>query len=48
MRTEEPLMTVISKPEAPRVEPIAAHVYSAPVVHEIPATPSAGCWDKTW
>ena len=41
-------MPTISKPAAPRVDPIAAHVYSAPVVHEIPIPPSTGCWDNTW
>jgi hypothetical protein len=41
-------MTIIPKPAAPLVDPIAAHVYIAPVVHEIPAVPPSGCWDNTW
>ena len=41
-------MTTVSKPAPPRIEAIAAHVYGTPVVHEIPITPPAGCWDDTW
>jgi hypothetical protein len=41
-------MITISKPATPRDDPIAAHVYGTPVVHEIPITPSTGCWDNTW
>ena len=48
MRTEEPVMTTISKPAAQRVDPIAAHVYGTPVVREIPSTPPIGCWENTW
>lgn len=35
-------MTIVSKLEAPHVDPIAAHVHAAPVVHEIPANASQG------
>jgi hypothetical protein len=27
---------------------IAGHVFTAPVVQEVPIRPPAGCWDATW
>ena len=32
----------------PRVDAIAGHIYTLPVVKEVPIPSSPGCWDATW
>ena len=41
-------MTTAAKPTQTRVAPIAAHVYTLPVVREVPLPLPPGCWDTTW
>jgi hypothetical protein len=40
-------MTSTAQPQR-RVDPIAGHVYTVPVVREIPIPAPSGCWDATW